>query len=304
MANAGLLADESQNMRSFVRSLRNKERQCSMQTMNRTDYYADGLGTRSELSSGDDAIKPYFKRGGGLTLNTSIDIGAAANEHMQQQQQALSNALQRSKSMIVSRPATAAPLGSATARQHRPTEVEREEALMESGKEYANLPAGMAEKQFQTDQADSEMSIVAENNNNNNEEASRLEQETMTETMTARKAAVANNKLSREMSELTRENEERLVALTLANRRKHIDEIDVATDQRVLDTIKSEWKRQERINLKHKTNYLDDFMNAYYDQEAGYIAEKSTASPYYQNQSWVLKSKRICKILLSYNVSW
>ena len=64
--------------------LRNKEKQLH-QTTQRTDYYADGLGTRAPLNSDDllekkekyektgqlsDGMKPYFRKGDGLTQAT------------------------------------------------------------------------------------------------------------------------------------------------------------------------------------------------------------------------------------------
>lgn len=112
--------------------LANKEREL-MQTTSNIDYYADGLGTRAPLNSDDldekyarilatsqvvdDKMKPYFRKGDGITLKTTdklIDVG---------EYELKSNSLNlpRSNNIVL-------------------TSLERDEIRLENGNDYKNFP--------------------------------------------------------------------------------------------------------------------------------------------------------------------
>lgn len=241
--------------------LRNKEKQL-MQSTQQADYYKDGLGTQAPVNSDDlvekkkkyestgkinETMKPYFKRGGGITHTTLIpnDLNSSASKSVTFQEPTQQKDESNKKKLL--------------------TQFEYDERLMETGKDYLNFPESFNENNTRT------QLMTPLNRSNTMPDLSKLS----TNDMRSKSAqVVAKNKPHAEKYKIDSEHHDRIQRVLLENRKHDLDLITPDRDLRLLRIKLDELEnaRGAKPNLK-QTN--KQHINTFYNQEGKYLAERA-----------------------------
>lgn len=240
--------------------LKNKEKQL-MQSTQQADYYKDGLGTQAPINSDDllekkmrfektgeinETQRPYFKRGGGITHTTLIPKPIIMQDPPKQPREA--DDLNKKKLL---------------------TQFEKDERLMETGKDYPNFPESYRQN---NPVIQSLSSLSLGGRSNTMPDLSRLGEQKRP--FTSAGVPAYKNKLDAEKQILDRENHDRLQRINLENRRNDLDLITPERDLRLLRIKMDELENARGAKPNLKQTYKQH-INTFYSQEGKYLAERA-----------------------------
>lgn len=243
--------------------LKNKERQL-MQSTQQADFYKDGLGSQAPLNSDDlctkklkyeqtgdinETMKPYFKRGGGISHATLTPNDLQAKSvHFQEPTPREYQDDQNQKKLL--------------------TQLEKDERIMETGKEYLNMPESynINNPTVQT------MSALSFGRSNTMPDLTKLEGQYRSKSA----AAFPPNKSENDKQKLDFENHDRIQRMIMENRRHDLDLITPDRDLRLLRIKMDELENARGSNLKlNQKQTIKQHINTFYNQEGKYSSERA-----------------------------